>query len=105
MGTKELTVNSVVVMDEERGEYRQFFDGDVFDEREDAHLLAKIGDHCFAKRKDEVEEDVDLTKMKVPQLLAICEELGVEPRSSKKQDLINAIQSADAVLDTEEEAS
>lgn len=104
MAIKVMTANSTIVFDEKRGEYRQFFEGDEFDTNDPdvAHLMGKLGDHLFAEKDSEEAEVIDLHAMKVQQLLEICNELGVEPKSSRKQDLINAIQAADAIENAEE---
>ncbi len=94
VATKTLTANSVIVMNTKKGEHEQFFEGDEFDTEKDKHLLAVMGDHLFAEKDpSEVINAVDLHSMKVPDLLALAVELNVEPKSNRKSDLIEAIES------------
>lgn len=96
MSKKVLTVN-VVIPDEKRGgEFRQFFAGDEFDTETEGHLLKLLGDHCFAPQETPEDEAPDLWDLKVPQLVAIAKELGVDAHSNKKKDLIDAIEAYQA---------
>lgn len=92
MANRTLTVNSVIIYDEQEGRYRQFFKGDEFDPATEDHLISQLGDHCFAPQEEEEDAQVDLHDMTVKQLVSVAKELGIEAHSNKKADLIAAIE-------------
>lgn len=90
-----MTAKSCTIYDDARSEYRTFHQGDVFDDNDpvDEELLKKLGDHLFAPQESKpVDPLVELHTLKVPELIELCRDRGLEPASGKKQDLIRALE-------------